>query len=341
MRWLSFSLVIFLCWASSLKALSWDKTLASASRRIVTIIAQQVKADYLWGQDLPQGVGTGFVVDQSGYVLAPALLVRKAKWIEAVLPDGSHCGATLIGIDYFSEVALLKLKTSAKLRPLPFSHQRPMVGEEVALISRPRCRLAVAMGCIEEWPTAIRHQGFLVPDMIAANLSLARTGQGPVINLRGEVIGLAIDLPNFRYNRGLYLVPANRLKRAYQMLKENQEAVWPWLGVRVQAITPPLAKALRLPVSQGAMVVEVYRGSPAAKVGFHGGRRLLSVGNLIYQVGGDIITSIDGQVVRSEYDLSRIILNKEASDEIQIIYYRGKRRGSVKLHLGRRMFIQP
>jgi hypothetical protein len=182
-----------------------------------------------------------------------------------------------------------------------------------------------------------------VPDMIAASLSLSQVGQGPVINLRGEVVGLAVDLPNLHFEGGLYLIPAARLRKAYRLLKERQEAAWPWLGVEVEPLSPSLAKALRLPVDHGVVVSRVFRRSPAARAGLRAGRGELSVGNLVYRVGGDVIVSVDGQPVHSPYEFFRLILAKKPGDEIKILYYRyrDRKKKSLKLRLGRRTFLHP
>ncbi len=341
MRWLSFNLIFFFLCIVPAQAASWQEVISTASQSVVTVISRQINVEYLSEEDLPKGIGSGWIVDKSGYILAPATLVRRAKWIEVVLPDGRHSGATLVGIDYFSEVALLKLKIRARLKPLTFSAFPLSVGQEVALIGRPRWRPASIIGRVVEVPCAIYHQGILVPDMIAVDISPQRVGEGPLINLRGEVVGLAINLPNFYYSGGLYIIPSGRLKRAYFMLKKGQEAAWPWLGIRGQTLTPSLAKVLKLPINHGVMVVDIYRGSPAARAGFRTGSRMLSVGNLIYKVGGDIITKIDGQPIRSEFDLVRKVFSKDPGEEIRIVYYRGKRKARVKLRLGKKIFIQP
>ncbi len=341
MRWLSFSLIVFLIYVSSVLAGSWEKTISLASKSVVTIISQQINAEYIFEENLPKGIGNGWLVDRDGYILAPAPLIRKAKWIEVILPNGIHTSATLNGIDYFSEIALLKLKIKTNLKPLSFSTNPPCVGQEVALIGRPRLRPAAVVGRVEEIPCAIYHQGILVPDMIAVNINPKRIKEGPVINIRGEIVGIAIDLPNFYYSGGIYLIPSSRLKKAYLMLKKNQEAVWPWLGIKVETLTPYLAKVLKLPIDQGVIIVDIYQGSPAAKAGFRAGSKILSVGNLVYKVGGDIITQIDSQPVRSEFELIRKIFSKNPGDEIQIIYYRNKKRAKIKLRLGKRVFLQP
>lgn len=339
MRWLIFSLLLWF-WVTAVQAAPWQEVISLASQGVVVVVTQQVQAEDFYTPPLPSGVGSAIVLDPQGHLLAPAPLVRRARWIGVILPDGTQCGAQLVGIDYFSEVALLKIKPHPGLRPLRLASSLPRTGEEVVLLGRPRGGPAISFGRVLEAPVTISYQGLQVPDMIATSLALSPVGQGPVLNLRGEVVALAVDLPNLHFEGGIYAIPATRLRKACQLLKRRHEATWPWLGLEGDPLSPSLAKILRVPVSRGLLITKVFPGSPAARVGLRAGRRVISVGNLVYRVG-DILVEINGQQVTTPYDLFRLLLNQKPGNLVQISYYRGSRKRSVKIRLSRRTFLHP
>jgi len=309
---------------------------------VVTILAGQVEADYLFYYPrLPKSIGSGILIDKEGYVLAPASLVMRANWVEVILPNLQQEKASIVGIDHLTELALLKIKRTGQASPVKLSRKRPFIGEEVFLVTRPRGKIALKTGCLVQDDRLIVHRGLGLGGFLTADLSLQGLGPGPVFNHSYEVIGFALNLPDFKVDEGLVLVPTFFIKRVYQMLKEKQQAQWPWLGVKLLPLTKSLAHTLRLPISKGVLVVEVYPGSPASRVGLRGSNKKISVGNILFPVGGDIIVRIDGREVSSPGEVDRIVFSKRPGDNVQILYYRNKRPRRTNLRLGRRIFVQP
>ncbi len=344
MRWLSFLIfsVYFLLYLllSPVFSVEIDRLLTKVSPSIVTIVSKQLPAQDFFCPPVPQGVGSGVVVDAQGLILAPAPLVREAQWIDVILSNGQQCGASIVGIDYFCEVALLKLKCSAKVKPVLFASAFPKVGQKIVLIGRPRLALSVSRGMVSESAVFVSQQGLLVPDMVAAHIDIAPVGQGPIFGLQGRLLGLAVDLPNFHYPGGIYFVPAKRLYWAYKLLKDKQEAAWPWLGLEVITLYPTVAKVLHLPVSQGVMITRVFPGSPAARAGLRSGRKELSIGNFIYRPG-DVIVAINGRPVHSARQFFYEIWKQKPGTPVLLTVYRGRTRHQVKIFLRRRIFLHP
>ncbi len=320
-------------------AQDWTRILSRISPSVVTIVAREVPAEDFFSS-VPRGVGSGVVVDQSGLVLAPAPLVRQARWIDVLFYNGQQCGASLVGIDYFSETALLRLKCRQKVSPAVFARYIPKTGQEIALVGRPRSRLAASFAQVSAAPAMVSHQGFLIPDMVAAPLNLSAVGQGPVFDTQGRLVGLAVDLPNLRYPGGLYFIPSTRLLLAYRLLKDKQEAAWPWLGLEVLTVSPTVARVLHLPVSYGVLVSKVFPGSPAARAGLRAGRKTMSIGNFLYRPG-DVIVALNGQPVRDALAFFYQILRQKPGARITLTFYRGRTRHQKTIYLSRRIFLHP
>ncbi len=339
--WRAFNLaLVFLLFALPAWAVDWPRVLAKISPAVVTIVTKQIPAEDFFALSAPPGVGSGVVVDKEGLVLAPAPLVRQARWIDVLLANGEQCGASLVGIDYFSETALLRLKCRQRVAPASFSRSIPKPGQEVVLVGRPRSRLAASFARVSAAPVAVSHQGLLIPDLVAAPLNLSSVGQGPVFDAQGRLVGLAVDLPNLRYPGGLYFIPATRLYLAYQRLKDKQEAAWPWLGVEVLTLSPTVARVLHLPLSYGVIVTKVFPGSPAARAGLRPGRKAISIGNFLYRPG-DVIVAVNGHPVKSAFEFFYQILIQRPGARVTLTFYRGRTRHHETISLSRRIFLHP
>jgi S1-C subfamily serine protease len=101
-------------------------------------------------------------------------------------------------------------------------------------------------------------------------------------------------------------------------------------------VFPALAEALRLPVKEGIMVVEVAPGSPAQRAGIRGSDRAVQVGNMIVRVGGDIITEVDQMKVRTFEELSDFIDAKQPNDTVTLTFNRQGRTSVIEVRLRER-----
>src|SRR5262245_3870860 len=111
-----------------------------------------------------------------------------------------------------------------------------------------------------------------------------------------------------------FAIPINIAQRLIPELIRRGYIDRPYLGILGHEVCPALAQALRLPVKEGIMVVEVTPGSPAQRAGIRSGDRAVQVGNLIVRVGGDIITEVDQVQVRTFEELSDFIDAKRPGD---------------------------
>ncbi len=140
---------------------------------------------------------------------------------------------------------------------------------------------------------------------------------GPLLNLRGEVIGIneQIEAPG-RGNVGVgFATPVNTLKRYLPDLLAGREPAHAWMGIAGIQLTPTLAEELELPVGQGALITQVAAGGPADRAGLRGGTRSNAA-------SGDIITRVNGTIVRSVEEIAALIDLLEPGDTVSVRYLR-------------------
>ena len=130
-----------------------------------------------------------------------------------------------------------------------------------------------------------------------------------------------------------FAVPVNTVSRILPDLLEHGRVLRAWFGVQGQPLSPRLAQALRLPVEEGLLVVQVESRSSADQAGIRGGQRRVFFGNLPLLIGGDVIVALGGQSVTSMEDLASILEDKRPGDRISVVYYRGQEKIEKEMQL--------
>jgi S1-C subfamily serine protease len=160
---------------------------------------------------------------------------------------------------------------------------------------------------------------------------------GPLLNSRGEVIGInsAIYTPSGGSVGIGFAIPVNTVKRLLPQLIAKGRVSHPWLGIAGLDITPEAAKALKLPVQQGILIVQVSPKGPAARAGIRGSTKRTRVGNVLVSVGGDIIVAVDGHKVSSIDEMTAYLDGeRKVGDEVKMDLLRDGRSFSLAVRLG-------
>jgi len=253
-------------------------------------------------------LGSGFIVDPTGYVVTNNHVVGKADKVTVIFQDNSKHPATIIGRDEKTDIALLKIDTDRKL---PFvqwgDSEAAQVGDWVMAVGNPfGLGGSVTAGIISARGRDINsgpYDDFL---QIDAPINRGNSG-GPTFNLAGEVIGIntAIYSPSGGSVGIGFAIPSSLAKNVVAQLKEHGKVTRGWLGVAIQSISPAIAKSLGLDPEnpQGALVASVNDGSPAQKAGLH---------------QGDIITNVNGHEIRSAHDLPRLVAETPVGGKLDI-----------------------
>ncbi|MGH9862779.1 MAG: S1C family serine protease [Candidatus Acidiferrales bacterium] len=317
---------------------------AQASPAVVNITTRTVEMDFFYGAMPVEGSGSGFIVNDDGTIVTNYHVVGQAQQIQVTLADRSSFPARVVGQDPLSDLAVLRIKPAKRRLPslrLGDSGQL-RVGQKVLAIGNPfGFEGTLTTGVISALGREIRTEaGGVLDEAIQTDAAINRGNSGgPLLDSQGRVIGVnsVIFAPQGGGSIGIgFSIPVNTLKFVLSDLVQYGRVRRPWVGVSAIAVWPELAEALELPVKSGLMVARVLPRGPADRAGLRGGTRAVVVGRYRFPVGGDIIVALDGQPLESMTDLNRTVYKKRPGDTVEITYYRGKQKRSVKLSLEER-----
>ena len=236
-------------------------------------------------------LGSGFIIDPSGYVVTNNHVVQNADKVTVVFQDDSKHVAKVVGRDPKTDLALIKIDAP---QPLPYvqwgDSNAEQVGDWVLAVGNPfGLGGTVSSGIISARGRDI-HSG-PYDDFLQIDASINRGNSGgPTFNLDGKVIGIntAIYSPNGGSVGIGFAIPSSLAKPVIEQLKEHGKVDRGWLGVQIQDVTPEIAKSLGLPKAEGALVADVTADGPAAKIGIK---------------QGDVILNYDGHDIAKLRDL--------------------------------------
>jgi serine protease Do len=242
-----------------------------------------------------QALGSGFIIDSSGYIVTNNHVIDGADDIKVTLTDGTEYEATVKGRDPATDLALLKVEAK---QPLPYvmfgdsGHAR--VGEWVVAVGNPFGLGGTATaGIISARGRDIHSGPFDDYLQIDAPINMGNSG-GPVFDMNGQVIGIntAIYSPSGGSVGIGFAIPAAMAQPIVAQLRDGGEVQRGWLGVEIQELDADAADSLGLADAKGALVASVAPDSPAAKAGIK---------------PGDVIRSFDGKPVDHIKDLTRLV----------------------------------
>ena len=270
-------------------------------------------------REIRQGAGSGFVIDPRGYILTNNHVVEGAFNIKVRFPDGRAMEAEVLGRDPSTDIALIKLKSPpANLPVLKLGDSDAMrVGDWVVAIGNPfGLASSVSAGILSAKAREIgatTYDDFLQTD---AAINPGNSG-GPLFNLRGEVIGMNTAIVSGGAGIG-FAVPSNLAKAIIPQLEKNGSVTRGYIGVKLQTLTPELAKALNVPSDSGALINDVTKNSPGDKAGLK---------------ADDVVVSLVGKKVESSSALSRTVALRNPGSTVTLGVYRAGKQQDVKVTL--------
>ncbi|HST54823.1 MAG TPA: trypsin-like peptidase domain-containing protein [Solirubrobacteraceae bacterium] len=319
---------------------------------ITSTIVQQTQSpfDLFPGQSQQgQATGSGIVIDDNGTILTNWHVVENAVKVTVTLGNNKTVDATVAGKDPSNDLAVLRIRTDGlTLHPLALGDSSSaQVGDPVLAIGNPfgldRTLTTGVVSALQRKITA--PNGFTIDNVLQtdAPINPGNSG-GPLLDAAGRVIGINSQIETGGTSQGSvgigFAVPINTAKAEIPQLEKGGTVRGAYLGLTSLTIDGSLS-ALNLPVKQGALVQSVQSGTPAQKAGIRGGSLNGSSASGQVAVGGDILTSIDGQRVNSSEDLGSVISKKKPGDTISIGVLRANGNGgydpkTVKVTLGSR-----
>jgi len=272
------------------------------------------------------GIGSGFVYDDSGHIITNDHVVTNSEKIVVTFLDGRSFNAEIVGKDVFTDLAVIKVNTDADaLHPLPLGDSSKLrVGEQIAAIGNPfGLSGSMTSGIVSQLGRLLPSQdrSFQIPDIIQTDAAInPGNSGGPLLNMRGEVIGIntAIQSESGEFAGVGFAIPSRTVQKIIPTLIESEVYHHPWVGISGRDIDPDLAKVLGLQDARGFLIINVLNDSPAEKTGLRGSTEIKEIDDTSYQVGGDVILSVDGKIVRKIDDIL-IHLQREKSVGDQMV----------------------
>jgi serine protease Do len=276
------------------------------------------------GEGRPKAIalGSGFIIDPSGYVVTNNHVVGEAAKVEVTLQDNSKYTARIVGRDPKTDIAVLKIKADKPLPHVSFGDSNAaQIGDWVIAVGNPfGLGGSVTTGIISARGRDIHTGQFDDFLQIDAPINRGNSG-GPTFNLQGEVIGIntAIYSPNGGSVGIGFAVPSNVAKQVVNQLESQGKVSRGWLGVQIQEVTPTIAASLGLNGEHGALVSVVTPNSPGAEAGIK---------------QGDVILSFNGTEVKQLRDLPRLVAAAAPGSMATLKVWRKGQSTEVQVKLG-------
>jgi serine protease Do len=266
-----------------------------------------------------QGVGSGFVMSRDGYILTNNHVVEDADRIKVKFTDGKEVEAKVVGRDPKTDLAVVKVDGVSDLHPLTLGNSDELkVGNWVVALGSPfGLEQTVTAGIVSAKGRTIGagpYDNFIQTD---ASINPGNSG-GPLINMKGEVVG--VNTAIIADGQGIgFAIPINMAKEVVPQLEAKGHVTRGWLGVSIQELTPELAKSLGLKDKNGALVAQVFPGSPAEKAGI---------------VQGDVIVEFQGKPITESKDLPRIVASTPVGESVTVKVMRDGKAMDRQVKLG-------
>jgi S1-C subfamily serine protease len=309
-------------------------------------ITSKVMRENWFGQIFPQeGTGSGFVINADGEILTNNHVVvdpetgRLASQLTVKFADQKEYPGQVIGRDPRSDLAIIKIKATGKLTSLKLGDSDGVVvGQKVLAIGNPfGYEGTLTTGIVSSLNRSIQTEGSRVPleGMIQTDAAInPGNSGGPLLDSHGNVIGINTAILG-QGNIGIgFATPINRAKTMLEEFQKRGHISQATLGISVVYVAGDLAQELQLPSSGGLLIQNVEDGSAAATAGLHTGSRRVRVGMYPLVIGGDLITTVDGQKVEGSDTLQRVMNRKHGGDELNLTVYRNGKSETVKVKLG-------
>jgi serine protease Do len=268
-----------------------------------------------------EGSGSGFVIDPAGFILTNYHVIEGVDRVTITLGDGRTFRATVVGIDPALDVALLKIPTREPLPAARLGDSSTLrVGEWVCAIGNPLEYVhSVTVGVVSFLGRKVFDQSLDSLIQTDAGITFGNSG-GPLINARGEVVGITTAISAQAANIG-FAIPIAQVVAVLPQMKQDGRVSRGYIGVGLTNVTPALQRALDLGTDRGALVHDITPETPGERAGLR-----------LY----DVVVAVDGHAIQSDDDLIRYISGRAPGTVASVELVRDGNRRTVPVKLSER-----
>ena len=293
------------------------------------------------GNQEAQAQGSGFVIDSDGHIVTNDHVVENADSVSVRFWNGNTYNASVVGTDPSTDLAVIKVDApSSVLHPVSLGNSSSVqVGDPVVAIGSPfGLEETVTSGIVSALHRQIEALNqFTINDTIQTDAAINHGNSGgPLFNAAGQVIGVNSQIAGQTgANVGIgFAIPSDTVSSIADTLISSGKVEHAYLGVSVQEIPATVAHDLNL--TEGVEITQVRPGTPAQQAGLKGATGKKMVQGTQYATGGDVITAIDGQKVKTSEGVQLAIDAHHPGDTIEITYWRKGETKTVSVKLATR-----
>ena len=265
-----------------------------------------------------QAVGTGVIIDSSGYIVTNEHVIHDADDVRVHLADERELKVDVVGRDPRLDIALLRIKGAQKLPAAPLgSSEKLRVGEHVLAVGNPfGLGHTVTLGIVSAKARTIGagpYDDFIQTD---ASINPGNSG-GPLFNGRGEVVGINTAIRAGANGIG-FAIPIDEVRDVLGQLRDKGKVLRGRLGLGFQNISTDIAEAMGLESTRGALISQIEQGGPAARAGIR---------------AGDVIVAVNGTAIQHAEELPRRVARNAPGATVDLTILRDKKKREVKATL--------
>ena len=278
-------------------ALTVPQVVEKVTPAVVGVSTKSLVRDQFFNVKEQEGLGSGFIINEDGYVVTNYHVINGAQEVKVIFSDGKEVNAKVVNYDAERDIAVIKITDDVKMPGIAQLGDSSTVkaGEEVIAIGNPLGKefsSTVTKGIVSSPNRKMKTENGNVLDYIQTDAAInPGNSGGPLINSKGEVIGINTAKKVGEDIEGIgFAIPINEVKTRLGSLSKPILK----LGITARTVTPELAKENKL--EEGVYVVGVQEFSPAEKAG-------LKIGDLIVEFGGKIVKTLEElNQVKSQYN---------------------------------------
>ncbi len=303
----------------------------------VYITSTTVRRDFFYGAVASKNLGSGFLINDEGFILTNFHVISGSSKIQVTLSDQSQYFATVLDADRSDDLALIKINPKKKLPFLRLGDSDHLqVGQKVLAIGDPfGLEGTLTTGVVSSIGRSIDSQNDQkLEGMIQTDAAInGGNSGGPLLNSSSEVIGINTAILG-QTNMGIgFALPINRAKALLSDYQAGRVTERPKVGITTELVAGDLAEALELPRKGGLLVQNVIPGSSEDAAGIRGATQVVDVGNVELGIRGDLIVAIEGKPVDREDAWVRAVSQKRVGDVITVTIVRNGSAYNVKIKL--------